>query len=178
MGRSPPEDRKGAGAPALSTGISTNAQDQSRHAAAPPCSRSPGMAQAASSNPKHRGNCHKPTGYRRLAGGNVAPEAVIIGCDVSQTCGASRSARLGWVVRFVIMLDSRLDQLECPARSSSRESPIVTSMAAVPSRLRSCATMAGDSSIPCTRTPRRLRGNAIRVFCSYASLTVKHNMGE
>ena len=60
-----PEDRKGAGA------------------AAPPFSRSPGMAQAASNNSKHRGSCHKPTGYRRLPGGNVAPQAVIIGCDVS-----------------------------------------------------------------------------------------------
>jgi hypothetical protein len=66
-----PRDRKGTGAPPLSTGISTNAQDQSRDAAAPPCSRSPGMAQAASSNPKHRGSCHKPTGYRRLPGGNI-----------------------------------------------------------------------------------------------------------
>ena len=70
-GEATPEDRKGAGAPPLSTRISTNAQDQSRDAAAPPCSKSPGMAQAASSNPSIAPSCHKPTGYRRLPGGNV-----------------------------------------------------------------------------------------------------------
>ena len=70
-GEATPEDRKGAGAPPLSTRISTNAQDQSRDAAAPPCSKSPGMAQAASSNPSIGPSCHKPTGYRRLPGGNV-----------------------------------------------------------------------------------------------------------
>jgi hypothetical protein len=66
-----PRESEGGGCAPLSTRISTYAQDQSRDAAAPPCSRSPGMAQAASSNPSIGPSCHKPTGYRRLPGGNV-----------------------------------------------------------------------------------------------------------
>ena len=54
MGRSPHGIGTGTGAPPLSMGISTDVQDQSRNAAVPPCSRSPGLAQAASSNPQYR----------------------------------------------------------------------------------------------------------------------------
>jgi hypothetical protein len=65
-----PRDRKGNGCAAPLDGISTNAQNQPRNAAVPPCSRSPGLAQAASTNPQYRDSCHKPRGYRRLPGGS------------------------------------------------------------------------------------------------------------
>ena len=42
------------------------------------------------------------------------------------------------------------------------KSPMVTPMSSAPGFARSSATMAGDRSIPCTRTPRWLSGIAMR----------------
>ena len=42
------------------------------------------------------------------------------------------------------------------------KSPMVTPMASPPGLARSRATMARDRSIPCTSTPRRASGSAIR----------------
>jgi hypothetical protein len=49
-----------------------------------------------------------------------------------------------------------------PATLVEAKSPTVTPMSSVPALARSSATMSGDSSIPCTRTPRRLSGIAMR----------------
>ncbi len=52
--------------------------------------------------------------------------------------------------------------MNVPATLVVAKSPMVTPMSSAPGFTCSSATMAGDSSIPCTRTPRRLSGNAMR----------------
>jgi hypothetical protein len=49
-----------------------------------------------------------------------------------------------------------------PATEVVAKSPIVTPMALPPGFARSFAAIASDSSIPCTGTPRRESGSAIR----------------
>jgi hypothetical protein len=56
----------------------------------------------------------------------------------------------------------QVDQRERPARGGGREIADVTPISEAPSCAWSCETIARDSSIPCTRTPRRLSGNAMR----------------
>ena len=52
--------------------------------------------------------------------------------------------------------------MNLPSTLVVAKSPMVTPMSSSPGLARSSATMSGDRSIPCTRTPRRLSGRAMR----------------
>jgi len=62
----------------------------------------------------------------------------------------------------MIVLNTRYASRNAPSTFVVAKSPIVTPISSAPGLAWSCATMAGDRSMPCTRTPRRLSGSAIR----------------
>jgi hypothetical protein len=66
------------------------------------------------------------------------------------------------VVRFEIVLKTRYATENVPSTVVVAKSPIVTPMSSPSGFARSLATIAFDSSIPCTRTPRCASGSAIR----------------
>ncbi len=66
------------------------------------------------------------------------------------------------VVRFSIVLKTRYAREKVPSIVVVAKSPMATGMASPPGLARSRATMARDRSMPCTSTPRRASGSAIR----------------
>ena len=62
----------------------------------------------------------------------------------------------------MIVLKTRYATENVPSTVVVAKSPIVTPMSSPPGFARSLAAMAFDSSIPCTGTPRRASGSAIR----------------
>jgi hypothetical protein len=66
------------------------------------------------------------------------------------------------VVRFMIVLKTRYATENVPCTRAVAKSPMVTPIASPPGLARSRATIARDMSMPCTGTPRRASGSAMR----------------
>lgn len=130
------------------------------------CETSPWTATSYSSRPQRLSPTWKawmvsPGGSRRSAGTATSTTKHPPGSRCAATF-RKQATCAACVVRFMIVLKTRYATANAPATVVVAKSPIVTPTASPPGFARSLAAIARDSSIPCTGTPRRASGSAIR----------------